>query len=295
MSLECPPEFVEPLSHVFYRYGEGGTAVESPSDYNPDDGEKPPVPEFVTIRTYLPIDHTTQERLANIEVGLKLVSILCPIGELQTKEINDIDWENKWKDYFFPIPVGEKILICPTWRDVDNNQLRNLIYLDPGMAFGTGHHPTTRMCLELLEKVIENNSIVLDFGSGSGILSIAATKLGAKKCVGIEIEPNAVKSANENILKNNVQENVMLINDEFNQSLIPNIKFNLVIANISTKIIVETFEKLDFNLQNSGGMILSGILKDSFHQVETLIEKFKYQIDELLTENDWIAVRISKN
>ena len=163
------------------------------------------------------------------------------------------------------------------------------------MAFGTGHHPTTRMCLELLEKVIKDNSVVLDFGSGSGILSIAATKLGAEKCVGIEIEPNAVKSANENILKNNVQEKIMLINDTFNQSLIPNIKFNLVIANISTKIILETFEKLDFNLEKSGNMILSGILKDSFHQVETQIKKFKYQIDELLTENDWIAVRITKN
>ncbi len=249
----------------------------------------------MTIRTYLPIDNTTQERLANVEVGLKLVSILCPIGELETREINDVDWQNKWKDYFFPIPVGEKILICPSWRDVDTNQVRKLIYLDPGMAFGTGHHPTTRMCLELLEKVIKDNSVVLDFGSGSGILSIAATKLGAEKCVGIEIEPNAVKSANENILKNNVQEKIMLINDTFNQSLIPNIKFNLVIANISTKIILETFEKLDFNLEKSGNMILSGILKDSFHQVETQIKKFKYQIDELLTENDWIAVRITKN
>ena len=116
----------------------------------------------MTIRTYLPIDNTTQERLANVEVGLKLVSILCPIGELETREINDVDWQNKWKDYFFPIPVGEKILICPSWRDVDTNQVRKLIYLDPGMAFGTGHHPTTRMCLELLEKVIKDTSVVLD-------------------------------------------------------------------------------------------------------------------------------------
>ena len=125
------------------------------------------------------------------------------MGELRTREITDDDWQNKWKDYFFPIPVGQKILICPSWRVVENNQSRKLIYLDPGMAFGTGHHPTTRMCLELLEGVIQNNSAVLDFGSGSGILSIAATKLGAKKCVGIEIEPNAIKSANENLVKNN--------------------------------------------------------------------------------------------
>ena len=216
------------------------------------------------------------------------------MGELRTREITDDDWQNKWKDYFFPIPVGQKILICPSWRVVENNQSRKLIYLDPGMAFGTGHHPTTRMCLELLEEVIQNNSAVLDFGSGSGILSIAATKLGAKKCVGIEIEPNAIKSANENLVKNNVQENVMLINDEFNQSLIPNIKFNLVIANISTKIILETFEKLDFNLHETGSMILSGILKESLHKVENLIEIFNYKIDELLTDNDWVALQISR-
>jgi len=248
----------------------------------------------LTIRTYLPFDHTTQQRLANIEVGLKLVSLLCPMGELRTREINDDDWQNKWKDYFFPIPVGQKILICPSWRAVENNQSRKLIYLDPGMAFGTGHHPTTRMCLELLEEVIQDNNAVLDFGSGSGILSIAATKLGAKKCVGIEIEPNAIKSANENLVKNNVQENVILINDEFNQSLIPNIQFNLVIANISTKIILETFEKLDFNLHETGSMILSGILKDSLHKVENLIEIFNYKIDELLIDNDWIALQISR-
>ena len=216
------------------------------------------------------------------------------MGELRTREITDDDWQNKWKEYFFPIPVGQKILICPSWRVVENNQSRKLIYLDPGMAFGTGHHPTTRMCLELLEEVIQNNSAVLDFGSGSGILSIAATKLGAKKCVGIEIEPNAIKSANENLVQNNVQENVMLINDEFNQSLIPNIKFNLVIANISTKIILETFEKLDFNLHETGSMILSGILKESLHKVENLIEIFNYKIDELLTDNDWIALQISR-
>ena len=216
------------------------------------------------------------------------------MGELRTREITDDDWQNKWKEYFFPIPVGQKILICPSWRAVENNQSRKLIYLDPGMAFGTGHHPTTRMCLELLEEVIQDNNAVLDFGSGSGILSIAATKLGAKKCVGIEIEPNAIKSANENLVKNNVQENVILINDEFNQSLIPNIKFNLVIANISTKIILETFEKLDFNLHETGSMILSGILKDSLHKVENLIEIFNYKIDELLIDNDWIALQISR-
>ena len=111
------------------------------------------------------------------------------MGELRTREITDDDWQNKWKDYFFPIPVGQKILICPSWRVVENNQSRKLIYLDPGMAFGTGHHPTTRMCLELLEEVIQNNSAVLDFGSGSGILSIAATKLGLKNVWASKLNP----------------------------------------------------------------------------------------------------------
>jgi len=188
ISIKAPPEFVEPLSHIFYRYGYGGTAIETLLEYNPDEGESPPIPDLVTLKTYIPNDETSSLSLSNIEVAVKLVSYLYPIDPIQIIETEDAQWESKWKEYFHPLPIGKKMLICPTWRDSKPVGSREVIYLDPGMAFGTGHHPTTRMALELMEDAIHGNEKVIDYGCGSGILSIAAIKLGASFVTGLDIE-----------------------------------------------------------------------------------------------------------
>ena len=164
LSVEAPPEFVEPLSHIFYRYGHGGVSVESPAGFNPDEGEFPPVPATLTIRTYIPMDEAARERKGNIEVGVKLVSHLYPLEPLIEREIEEEDWESSWKEFFHPLRIGKRIVVCPTWRKFSSGIDDVLVLLDPGMAFGTGHHPTTRMCLELIERIVEGGERVIDLG-----------------------------------------------------------------------------------------------------------------------------------
>ena len=179
LCVDVPPEFVEPISHIFYKYGYGGVSIESPADFNPDEGEVAPVPETFSVRTYIPKDDSTDERRANIEIGVKLINHLHPIEPLKETEIKDEDWETNWKQYFHPIRVGRKLVICPTWQEHASLRDDVIIFLDPGMAFGTGHHPTTRMCMELLEDTIVGGEKIIDLGCGSGILSVTAVKLGA--------------------------------------------------------------------------------------------------------------------
>ena len=212
LSVDAPPEFVEPLSHIFYKYGDGGVSVESKAGFNPDEGEKPPISDTMTIRTYIRMDENAVERRGNIEVGVKLVNHLHPIEPLREREVEEEDWESNWKEHFHPIRVGNRLVICPTWRVYETKLDDVLIVLDPGMAFGTGHHPTTRMCMELIEKTVEGGESVLDLGCGSGILSITAVKMGAKSSTGLEIESNSVVVSEDNCKVNDVSDNISTLN-----------------------------------------------------------------------------------
>tara|TARA_A100001037_G_scaffold255638_1_gene241362 strand:+ start:2884 stop:3786 length:903 start_codon:yes stop_codon:yes gene_type:complete len=293
LSVEAPPEFVEPLTHIFYRYGQGGVSVESPAEYNPDEGELPPVPEKVLIRSFIPADKLSAEIKANIEVGVRLVNHLCPIGDLQEREVSEEDWESNWKEFFHPIRVGRTMLICPTWRDHDMDG-KSVIYLDPGMAFGTGHHPTTRMCMELLEEVVHVGDKVLDLGCGSGILSITAAKLGAANCIGIEVDPNAVKVAVENCLVNDVSEVTSIYTGTLPHHDAPPGHFDIVAANISAKVIMELIVPLTEILTREGKMVLSGILQDSLADLRDSLNTVKVNVDQVLKDGDWVAVLASR-
>ena len=154
LSVDTPPEYVEPLSEVFHRYGEGGVAVEQPGGFNPDEGESPHVPDRVTVKAYLPLDHTTDHRRAQIDVGVRLVGHLAPLSELRERVVTQDEWENSWKDFFDVLRVGSRIVVCPTWREHSPLAGDVIVRLDPGMAFGTGHHPTTRMCLEAIDRIL---------------------------------------------------------------------------------------------------------------------------------------------
>ena len=176
LSVEADPEFVEPLFHIFNRYGSGGAVIENSDSFNPDEGEMPRIDGALTIRAYLPIDDNTQDKRSRIEVGVRLVNHVHPIDSFIVREVEEEDWETKWEEHFRPVAIGENIVISPTWREGENGEGKVVILLDPGMAFGTGYHPTTRMCLELLEGVIFGGECVLDIGCGFVPLAIA-TKL----------------------------------------------------------------------------------------------------------------------
>ena len=294
LCVDVPPEFVEPISHIFYKYGYGGVSIESPADFNPDEGEVAPVPETFSVRTYIPKDDSTDERRANIEIGVKLINHLHPIEPLKETEIKDEDWETNWKQYFHPIRVGRKLVICPTWQEHTSLRDDVIIFLDPGMAFGTGHHPTTRMCMELLEDTIVGGEKIIDLGCGSGILSVTAVKLGALSSIGFEIENNASKVAKENCVLNAVDESVEVFNSTLPDYRYSEGDFDLALANISAKVIIELADHLTKGLRSGGKLILSGVLENALEDVRDVFEPLGVVFEKVMTDSDWTAVLATK-
>ena len=290
LSVDTPPEYVEPLSEVFHRYGEGGVAVEQPGGFNPDEGESPRVPDRVTVKAYLPLDHTTDHRRAQIDVGVRLVGHLAPLSELRERVVTQDEWENSWKDFFDVLRVGSRIVVCPTWREHSPLAGDLVIRLDPGMAFGTGHHPTTRMCLEAIDRILTPGDTVLDLGCGSGILTIAAAKLGAERVVGLEIDANAVGVGQSNADLNGVSHMVDIVHGTLPSPKAPIGSFDLVAANISARVIEDLSAHLVRSLAPGGTLLASGIIDKHVPNVVAALESCGAAIDEQFVDGDWVAL-----
>jgi len=294
LSVEAPPEYVEPLTHIFYRYGEGGVAIESPADFSPDEGERAPQPKTLKVVTFVPLDESARTRKSNIEVAVRLVGHFASISEIKEREVEEEDWESNWKEYFHPIRVGSNLVICPTWRKHQSLDDDVLIKLDPGMAFGTGHHPTTRMCMELLETLIVGGEKVIDVGCGSGILSISAAKLGAGDILGIEVESRAVEVALENCELNGISPQITILNGTFPEIRVENASFDVALANIAAKVVINLSEYIVGAVANGGRLVLSGILKNSLKDVEKEYSLHGVHFDKVLVDGDWTAVLATK-
>ena len=294
LSVEAPPEYVEPLTHIFYRYGEGGVAIESPADFSPDEGERAPQPKTLKVVTFVPLDESARTRKSNIEVAVRLVGHFASISEIKEREVEEEDWESNWKEYFHPIRVGSNLVICPTWRSHQSLDDDVLIKLDPGMAFGTGHHPTTRMCMELLETLIVGGEKVIDVGCGSGILSISAAKLGAGDILGIEVESRSVEVALENCKLNGISPQVTILNGSFPEIRVENASFDVALANIAAKVVINLSEYIAGAVAIGGRLVLSGILKDTLKDVEKEYFLYGVHFDKVLVDGDWTAVLATK-
>lgn len=197
------------------------------------------------------------------------------------------DWQNNWKKYFHPIPVGEKLLIRPTWRDDYNADGRTVLNLDPGLAFGSGTHETTRLCLAALEKYIDGESKVLDVGCGSGILAVASLLLGAKGAVGVDIDPVAVKTAKENAQLNNVAEKLEVkignLTDKISGT------YNVILANIVADAIIMLSKDIKNFMDKDTVYIMSGIVDTRVDQVITAISK-DFQLINTEELNGWYCL-----
>ena len=284
LSIRVPYEYVEPVSYLFGRYGRG-LAMERVREL----GRERDASDLVLMRTYLPAN--SRQRLARIEVGLKLVAILEPIEDLTITPLpEEQDWESEWRSHFDLLRVGRHLVIKPTWIDYEERPGDVLIELDPGMAFGTGYHPTTYTCLEALEDIVKPGMAVLDVGTGSGILTITAVKLGASRVVALDIDPQAVRAARQNFRHSELGDKVTVAQGSLPHRLAAEGHYDLALANISARVIKERAGSLLPVLGPEGRLIASGIIDEQRAVAEEALVEVGFVIEEVCQREDWVTL-----
>ena len=208
-------------------------------------------------------------------------------GIVTTLKVNEEDWENNWKKYYKPTKIGEKVVIKPIWEEYKKNPEEIIVELDPGMAFGTGTHETTRMCIESLEKYVREEDVIFDIGTGSGILAITAAKLNAKMVVGVDLDEVAVDSAKRNVGFNDL-DNIKIIHGDLMD--VVKGKANVIVANIIADIIIVLSKDVKSFLEKGGYFISSGIIKDRKEEVVNSLKENGFKIKEIKEQGEWVCV-----
>lgn len=209
------------------------------------------------------------------------------LGQCLVEEKDDEDWANNWKKYYKPLEIGEKLAIVPEWEDYDNDN-RVVIKINPGMAFGTGTHESTYMCLELLERYVNKDDDIFDIGCGSGILAIAGLKLGAKKALAVDIDDKCIDASHENAGLNDL-ENKMEIKKGNLLDVVKG-RADLIVSNIIAEIIVDEIKNLKNHMDKGGIFITSGIIKERRQMVIHALEENGFEIIDELEKNNWVAI-----
>ena len=247
--------------------------------------------EGVLIKTYISEERNVMELVETIKQKVSaLTGFGIDIGEgsVSLGQVNEEDWANEWKKYYKPTKIGEKLVVKPTWEDYEVQDGDLVIELDPGMAFGTGTHETTTMCMRELEKYVTEDSKVFDIGCGSGILAIAAAKLGAKDVIAVDLDEVAVKVAAENVAHNHVQDSVQVLHG--NLIDVVSDKADVVVANIIADIIKILAKDVHSCMKEDAVFISSGIIHAKVDEVkESLIEN-GFEIIEVKTLGEWNAI-----
>lgn len=311
VSLTVDGELAEPVADVFSRFAPNGVMTEQGVTYNDaEDAGTPAGP--ITVRAYLEVNDRLEETRQKLEESLYYLGMIRPLPNPAYRQIADQNWMEAWKQHYKPILIGERLLILPAWMDSpDLNRIA--IKIDPGMAFGTGTHPTTQLCLELIEKYFDDGpqtmdhktmSIVhrplstIDIGCGSGILSIAAIKLGAKQALGVDIDGESIISSRENAETNGVGEEMILGVGSVPEILAGQFPFKsapLVVANILAPVIVRLFEAGMADLiEENGATILSGILIEQEGSVLEAGQAHGLGMLERRQVGDWVALTMTR-
>ncbi|NLY42544.1 MAG: 50S ribosomal protein L11 methyltransferase [Clostridiaceae bacterium] len=298
------PAASEAVSGILYEMGVNGLYIEDPRDVLEKDSKpadwdyledelKNVDPNRVIIRAYFSEDTNYEEKLIFLREKLSNVRKYFDIGEgtVEVLEVYEKDWANNWKKYYKPIKIGNRVVIKPSWEQYHPSEDDEVIIeIDPGMAFGTGTHETTRLCIEIIEKYIFEGSHVLDIGCGSGILGITALKLGASKCTGVDIDENAVKVARKNAYANGVQDKM----DIRNGNLLDVVqgKYDIIVANIIADAIITLSSIIKPYINEGGLFIASGIIKDRYEEVKQCLLKEGFILREEMFLGEWVAVAV---
>jgi ribosomal protein L11 methyltransferase len=296
VSVEADVEAVEAVSEILGRIAPGGVAVEPAFDLVEEGlGARIDPTRPATVRAYLPArDPATAERAvaeATEALGHLQAFGLRPIGDVRTRLIHESDWAEAWKAYFPVLRVGRRIVIRPTWRRHHAEPGDVVLALDPGMAFGTGLHPTTRLCLAMTEAVADRGALagarVLDVGCGSGILAIAAVRLGAASALGVDTDPIAIEATTANARRNRLVRQVHARDGSLPSGEPP---FDVVLANLIAGVLVPLADPLADELRPGGILVASGIFVDREAEVRAAFEAAGLVVDARAAEGDWLAL-----
>ena len=282
-------EALEPISGIFYSLDCKGVAIEDPEDIL--GREQGPLTwdfadinvlehkgKVAVVKAYFAEEDNIQDVLAYVNERLEeLKEMGLDLGEAKVdhEKMHEEDWANTWKQYYKPSKVGEKIVVKPIWEEYEAKENELVVDLDPGMAFGTGTHETTRMCIQALERYVKEESTVFDVGCGSGILAIAAAKLGAKLAVGVDLDPVAVESSIENVGYNNLS-NIEILHGNLVEVI--DGKADIVVANILAEIICILTDDVKRVLKDGGIFITSGIIHDRVDMVCEKLEATGFEV-----------------
>jgi len=295
LSVDADQEAVEAVSEILSRVAPGGTSVEPGFELVEDGlGARIDPTTPATIRAHVPAsDRAAADRaVATVTEALGHLQAfgLRPIGELRTRLVGESDWASAWKEHFHVLRVGRRLIVKPSWRKHARVDDEVVIDLDPGMAFGTGLHPTTRLALIALEERADEGPLgrVLDVGVGSGILSIAAVKLGATRASGVDIDPIAIEATIANASHNRVGKKVRARDGSIPTEEGP---FDTVLANLIAGVLIEHAANLAGELVAGGTLVASGIFVDREPEVRSAFEAVGFRILRRYEETDWVAVR----
>jgi ribosomal protein L11 methyltransferase len=280
LSVSVDREAVDDIADILGRFGHGGAVIEE--DLSP---QSPHREKNLAVKAYLPVDDCLPQRKGQLLESLGHLSLICPITVLE-RTLSQEDWIEAWKAHFSPKRVGERLVIKPSWQNYEARDGDVVIEIDPGMAFGTGLHPTTRLCLRELERRIRPGMEVLDLGTGSGIQAIAAAKLGAARVLALDTDPEAVKAAQAHVLTNGLSAVVAV-----ERGTIPHPSaqrpFDLVVANITAGVIGELAQNLMAALKPQGVLIAGGILADREGEVRARLARAGGRIIQRRAQGDW--------
>lgn len=306
IAIHTTHEATEAIANIFHEAGASGVIIEdsaepdrerenlfgeivelNPADF-PEDG--------VIIKAYLPVNSFLIETMKDIEESIaNLPSFGLDIGrnDMYTSEVDEENWATAWKKYYHPVKVSSRFTIVPTWEEYDRVESDELIIeLDPGMAFGTGTHPTTVMCLQALEKYVQKGDIVVDVGTGSGVLSIGAAMLGAKKVHALDLDYVAVVAAQENSTLNKVEEIVQVEQGNLLEAI--SVTPSIIVANILADVIMSFSADAASLLPTDGLFIVSGIIGEKRDEVKEDLLSKGFEIIESLLMEDWVALIAKK-
>jgi len=308
ISVSCSPEHAEAVADVLARYAPGGVAIQQDALDLTGDEWRPegPLEPVASVRAYLPVEPGLEEKQREVEEALWHLRQIASIPEPLFRGVAEEQWADAWKEHFYVTRTGQHIVIKPSWREYASQPGDIVIELDPGMAFGTGLHPTTQMCLLALERRLRSGDRVLDLGTGSGILAIAAAKLGAAACLATDVDPVAVESARANVAANGVQDvaqieqgslaqisslKCQVPQDAARSASVWDSKFDVLLVNILAKIIIELCGQGLGDVVRPGGLaVFAGLIDTQEADVRKALERVGFDVIERAQEKDWVGL-----